>query len=168
MICLSVPVTRPCKQSFLLLPDGRKPSEIPEHLKALPLPRELLTYGVFQLLKPSVAQRESEILPSEFLMNIPSHLPRASSGRLGGLWIEHSWPLCVSTAWECVIPGLTLVQLCNELNNSKCWIIHNAASAHLQKAPGGYWEPLQRAQTTWAWGVFLKPPSCFQGLWMGL
>lgn len=44
--------------------------------------RDLFNY--FTGLQPSVAQRESKALPSEFLTTIPSHLLEPPSGRLVG------------------------------------------------------------------------------------
>lgn len=45
-------------------------------------------FNYFTGLQPSVAQRESKTLPSEFLMTIPSHLLGPPLGGSVGLWVE--------------------------------------------------------------------------------
>lgn len=113
MICPSVPESRPSKQSFLLLPDGRKPSKIPEHERPCHFQGVADIRGLFNYftgLQPSVAQRESKALPSEFLTTIPSHLLEPPSGRLvggegqGGSGWSAAGLTVVSAAWECCDP----------------------------------------------------------------
>lgn len=94
---------------------------------------------------------------------------RASSGRLRGLWIEHSWPLCVSTAWEMLWSQAWL--WCSSVMS---WIIRSVELFTMpplltcRKHQEATESPCKEAQTTWTGGVLFKSPFCFQRFWMGL